>query len=97
MLSYESYIMSLEGMFSSRAGQCREKLNSGGKAIEGMLEGILRSINLNSRYLTKSQIKYLCDINTVEQCIFRLRHCHASNINTINRLWSEIEDRLNLA
>ena len=71
-------------------------LNILAEEIESYLRTILEAINLNSRYLTIKQIKYLCDIYEVKKGCDRIEYTHPHNIKRINRLWEEISDRLGI-
>ena len=73
-----------------------KKLNELSNTLEGYLITILNSIKLNSRYLPKKQIKHLCDIYNVNQCVYRVRHCSANNIDRINSLWRAIADEFGI-
>lgn len=86
---------SFGGLFGD-TDKYREKLNKCSKLLEEYLDIILRAIKLNSRYLPKGQIKHLCDIYTVDQCVYRIRFCSANNIDTINSLWRDISNRLGI-
>lgn len=72
------------------------KLNAIAEEVESYLRTILEAINLNSRYLTVKQIKYLCDIYEVKHGCDRIEYTHPDNIKRINRLWEKISDRLGI-
>ena len=96
MVEYDDKMKNLYNTLFEDTSKYEEVLNESSIVLENYLRIILKITNMNLRHLPKRKIKYLCDIYNIQQCCWRVRHTSAENIDTVNDLWDEIKDILEI-